>query len=132
MGRSNADRLCEHCAERSRCEQPCEQIERLLPEDETGETWREQQWEFSKQDPRRQAAWGLTDDADLHRLFWYSWDRMTPRQREALMLRNREHMSFREIAKKMRISKPAAFKLYRRAFRGLTNSPHMGTCSSER
>ena len=38
--------------------------------------------------------------------------KLTPRQREALVLRRREHMSFKEMRDTMRISKTAAFKLY--------------------
>jgi DNA-directed RNA polymerase specialized sigma24 family protein len=120
---SSVERLCESCPERSICTEICEQVERILSDDDTGKTWREKPWGFSRGNPGQQAAWGLTDDSELYRLFWYSWDKLAPRQREALMLRRRGNMSFKEMGNAMGISKTAAFKLYQKAFRGLTHSP---------
>jgi DNA-directed RNA polymerase specialized sigma24 family protein len=57
--------------------------------------------------------------------------KLAARQREALMLREREHMSFEQIGEQMRISKTAAFKLCQKALKGLTNSPITGAFSSE-
>lgn len=130
MGDTELEKPCESCPKRSRCTKPCERVERILSNDETGKTWREKPWEFSRGNPKGEALWGLTDDAELYRLFWYSWDKLTARQREALMLREREHMSFGEIASKMKISRPEAFKLYRKALRWLTNSPYVKASSS--
>jgi len=128
---SSVERPCESCPERSTCTEICERVERILSDDDTGKTWREKPWEFSSGNPGQQAAWGLTDDAELHRLFWHSWDELTPRQREALMLRKREHMSFEQMGHKMKISKAAAFKLCQKALKGLTNSPSVEAFSSE-
>jgi len=128
---SSVEGPCHSCPKYHKCRKPCERLERILPDEETGKTWREQEWEFSRGNPRGQVPWGLTDDKELPGLFWYSWEKLTPRQREALMLREREHMSFEQMGHKMRISKTAAFKLCQKALKGLTNSPSTEAFSSE-
>jgi len=131
LGGREVEKLCERCEKRGGCSKPCERVERILPDDETGKTWREKSWGFSSGNPSQEAGWGLTEDEDFYRLFWHSWDKLTPRQREALMLRKREHMSFEQIGDQMRISKTAAFKLCQKALKGLTNSPSVEAFSSE-
>ena len=128
---SSVEGPCHSCPKYTKCTKPCERLEAILPNEESGKTWREERWEFSSGNPRQQALWGLTDNTELHRLFWHSWDKLTPRQREALMLRKREHMSFEQIGDQMKISKTAAFKLCQKALKGLTNSPSVGAFLSE-